>query len=162
MKAAGIVIVIASMVAMAIIVWLFHVVTFGEPNPRFMFESEPPAGYDYWSGKSFWAAFWPFLGYSSLAIATGLIPLVALLFATPRRSRKTTITIAALGAVLAIAPGAMTVLSVAAGNFHFVFWAPPILLIGCIYAVIRASVTLTKTQGEQGGGGQPATRPVLT
>ncbi len=162
MKAAGIVIVIASVIAMAILVWLFHLFTFGEPNPRFMFESEPPEGYDYWSRKSFWAEFWPFIGYSSLVIATGLIPLVALLFATPRRSRKATITIAALGAVLAIAPGAMTVMSVAAGNFHFVFWAPPILLAGCIYALIRAMVTLTKTQGEQGGGGKPATGSELT
>ena len=52
MKAAGIVIAIVSIAATAILVWLFHVVTFGEPNPAFMFESEPPEGYDYWSRLS--------------------------------------------------------------------------------------------------------------
>ena len=149
MKAIGSLIAVASIAATAIVVWLFHVVTFGEPNPVFMFESEPTEGYDYWTRKAFWADFWPFVGYSSLAIATGLIPLVALLFATPKRSRSTAMIIIVLSAILAIAPGAMTVMSVAARNFHFVFWAPPILLVGCIYAMVRATATLTKTQGEQ-------------
>ncbi len=154
MKVAGIVIAISSVVAAAILVWLFHALTFGEPNPAFMFESEPPEGYDYWSRKSFWADFWPFVGFSSLAIGAGVIPIMALLFATPKRSRKTAMTIAVLGSVLALAPGAMTVMSVDARNFHFVYWAPPILLAGCIYAVICAAITHTKSQGEQ-----PAARP---
>jgi len=154
MKIAGIVIALPTIVAAALLVWLFHMVTFGEPNPQYMFESEPPEGYDYWMRKSFWADFWPFVGYSSVAIATGLIPIVALLFGTPERSRKTLIIIAALGIILAIPPGSLTVMSVAAQNFHFVFWAAPVLLVGCIYAVIRPTVSLAKRQGEQAGGGK--------
>lgn len=158
MKVAGIVIAVASLAATTSLVWLFHVITFGEPNPAYMFESEPPEGYDYWARKSFWADFWTFAGYSSLAIGAGLIPLMALLFATPTRSRKTVMTLAVLGIVLALAPGWMTMMSVAAQNFHFVFWAPPILLVGCIYSVIRSAATLTTIQGEPGAAGQPATR----
>lgn len=156
MKVAGIAIAITSVVATAILVWLFHVITFGEPNSAYMFESEPREGYDYWRRKSFWGDFWPFVGYSTLAIAAGLIPIMALIFATPMRSRKTTMTIAVLGIVLALAPGSMTVMSVEARNFHFIFWAPPALLVGCIYAVIRSMLTLAKIHSKQDESGQPA------
>ena len=148
MKAAGIFIAIPSIMAATILVWLIYVVTFGEPNHTFMFETEPPEGYDYWRRKEFWADLWPFLGYSSLAIGAGLMPILALFFASPKRPQKFATTIAVLGIVFALAPGMLTMSLIAAKNFHFVFWASPVLVVACIYAVMRAAVTLSKIQGE--------------
>ncbi len=126
------------------LVSLFYMVTFGEPNYAYMFETEPPEGYAYWRRKAFWEDMQVFGTSSALALITASVPVVALVrhWMGGRRSRAWSVGIAIAAALLTILPSIITVSSNYAPRVHWVYLAPAALVLGCLYAMVQSILVL--------------------
>jgi len=138
MKILGILVCLLALAAGAFQVWLFHVITFGEPNPAYLFEFEPPEGYSYWKRKAFWEDFWIFAAYSSITVMTALVPVVALVWHSSHKQPSLTgrVWIVTAAFLLGIPPATLTAMQAYAPSFHWAQLALPVLLAGCIFAIL--------------------------
>lgn len=86
-KATGWVIGMLSLLGVAAYFWWFYVVTFEEINPKYLFETEPKEGYEYWKRIKFWEDLRKFAFCSLLLVVAGSLPWIGLC----RWSRRKTV-----------------------------------------------------------------------
>ena len=119
----------------AFIIWFANAMTFGEINPEFMHETEPPEGYAYWQRKIFWADFRNFSKISGPAVGITLLPWVTWLRCWKHpQSWRFDLTWGIVSTIGMILPGSVIALSISAQNFHPFLFVPALLLVGCLYS----------------------------
>jgi hypothetical protein len=132
MKTVGIICSALALMAAVFYTWLIYIVTFEEPNSKYMFETEPKEGYAYWMKIEFWEDFRHFSLVTTIAMVGAALPILALVRTGVRTWLDTVLV--CLSLVYVGLSG--TMLFAAGSNFaHFTQLAPVGMFLGACYAI---------------------------